>query len=579
MESASAPVLDFENIALYQSRKFVPVDAKLSEVAVVKGLMQLLVERNITSKEDLERWILDRSEFESAMSQTGSVIYIQMTCHTDDEKKVANYKNFIEEVAPVMEPLSDQLNRKLLDAVKKYPLDMDRYGILIKDVELDINLFSQKNVPIKTKVALLSQEYQALCGGLTVEFEGEERTMPQMSKYLLDTNRDLRKKAWRVVSQRRLKEKEKLEDMFDQMLKLRSEIALNAGCKDFVEYKFKSLHRFDYTPADCKKYHKTVEELVVPLVRQILEKRKHDMKLDVLRPWDTAVDPLGRAPLKPFSKVEELVEGCQKIFEKVDSRLADKFKQMLKDGLLDLESRKGKAPGGYQSCLDESRKPFIFMNAVGLDGDVKTLLHESGHAFHSLSCAADPLVDYRHGPMEFNEVASMAMELLAGEFMNVFYNQEDEQRAKESHFEDAASVLIWVAIVDAFQHWIYENPTHTQKQRRDEWIKIRNRFSTNVIDWTGFEEEQAYIWHRQLHIFEVPFYYIEYGIAQLGSLQLWLNFKRDQKKTVDQYLNALSFGGAKPLPELYEKAGIKFDFSYQTIAPLMEAVKKELGLD
>jgi oligoendopeptidase F len=302
------------------------------------------------------------------------------------------------------------------------------------------------------------------------------------------------------------------------------------------------------------------------------------MKLDNLRPWDTSVDPLGRVPLKPFERVEQLTAGCREIFCKVNATLGSQFEQMMENGLLDLASRKGKAPGGYQSMLQESRKPFIFMNAVGVDGDVRTLLHESGHAFHSLACAHDPLVEYRHGPMEFNEVASMGMELLADRYLNVFYPSEEEQRSSRKHFEDIIFTLVWVATIDAFQHWIYQNPQHDHQERRLMWLQISKRFSGGIVDWSGLEEEQAHLWHKQLHIFEVPFYYIEYGIAQLGALQLWLNSKKDWDRTLQQYQNGLRLGGSKPLPELFEAAGIRFDFSEKTIVPLMKAVEQELHL-
>jgi oligoendopeptidase F len=359
----------------------------------------------------------------------------------------------------------------------------------------------------------------------------------------------------------------------------RDQIAKNAQFDNFCRYKFKALHRFDYTPEDCIQFHQTIEQSVVPVWSQILKNRKNQMGLDVLRPWDTAVDPYGRPPLKPFQGVMDLISGCEKIFRQIDEEFGDQFSEMVEAGLLDLASRKGKAPGGYQSTLNEARKPFIFMNAVGIDDDVRTLLHEGGHAFHSLACAHDDLLDYRHGPMEFNEVASMGMELLAMDYLSVFYGKEDVRRSCATHLEDIIFTLVWVATIDAFQHWIYTHPSHDRSQRCNQWLEIRKRFSGGVVDWRGLEEEHAYLWHRQLHIFEAPFYYIEYGIAQLGALQLWLNSKNNWKKTIKQYRSALRFGGSRPLPELFKTAGLQFDFSQKTIAPLVKEVKKKLNLD
>jgi len=377
------------------------------------------------------------------------------------------------------------------------------------------------------------------------------------------------------MTKRRLADKDKLENIYDQMFKLRCEIAKNAKMPNFIEYQFHSYHRFDYKPADCKKYHEVIEQFVVPLYGEVLKKRQYEMKLDSLRPWDLAVDTHGKAPLKPFEKAAELISKTQQIFNKLDQQLAAEFKEMNDLGLLDLENRKGKAPGGYQNTLSEARKPFIFMNAVGVDDDVRTLLHEAGHAFHALASAQDPLVDYRHAPMEFCEVASMAMELLGGEYINEFYSPDDVKRSNREHLEGIVHILCWVANIDAFQHWLYEHPHHSPEERRQAWKGFYHQFGGKFVNWEGLEEEQAYLWHRQLHVFEVPFYYIEYGIAQLGALQLWLKAKQDPKNALSDYRHGLSLGGSRPLPELYQGAGIKFDFSREIIKPLADAVYRE----
>ncbi|MDO8303496.1 MAG: M3 family oligoendopeptidase, partial [Sedimentisphaerales bacterium] len=372
----------------------------------------------------------------------------------------------------------------------------------------------------------------------------------------------------------RLQDAQKLDDLFDKMLKLRHQVALNAGFPNYMEYKFKAMHRFDYGPEDSRQYHSSMKEFLVPLWRKILDNRRRQMKLDVLRPWDTAVDPLGRPPLKPFTKTEELIKGCQNIFNRVDPELGQQFRDMSGLGLLDLDSRKGKAPGGYQSALSEARKQFIFMNAVGTDDDVRTLLHEGGHAFHTFAAADYFLPAYRHAPMEFCEVASMTMELFADGFLNEFYSDDDRKRSVAEHLEGIVYVLIWVAIVDSFQHWIYQHPQHTQAERKEKWISIQKDFGTGLVSWEGLESEQAYLWHRQLHIFEVPFYYIEYGIAQMGALQLWLKSKKDFQGTVLAYRRALALGGSQSLPKLFEAAGLTFDFSSRTIGPLAKSLSQ-----
>ena len=562
----------------YSKRRFIDDKVDFCDVIKIKFYYNELEVRRISSSEELEQWILDRSEMESVLGEVGSILYINMTCQTNNEEKAKKYKSFIQNIIPALSPLEDKLNIRFLDLVKQYPLNAQKYLIYIREIELDVELFEKKNIPLITELSLLSQKYQTLCGGMTVMFENEERTLSQMEKYLLQTDRSLREKAWRSVQERRLRDSEKCEDIFDKMLTLRCQVAKNTKCRGFAEYKFCSLKRFDYTVADCKQYHQTIEEYVVPLQKKLNIRRKKLLGLEVLYPWDTLVDPLGREPLMPFKETKELEDGVRRIFDKVDSKLSSFFQGMVNLSCLDLASRKGKAPGGYQATLDEARKPFIFMNAVGVDMDVRTLLHESGHAFHSLLSAPLDIFMYRHSPMEFCEVASMTMELVGGEYMNEFYNYEDAKRSHLDHWENIISLLTSVAMVDAFQHWIYENPDHLRKDRREKWLSLCRRFGGGGIDWTGLEEFQGYAWHRILHIFEVPFYYIEYGIAQLGALQIWLNSKKDKKKVLSAYMEALSLGGSRPLPELFECAGICFDFSKDVIIPLVTGIEEELNM-
>lgn len=570
--------LDFRKLPRYQKRQFLPQEADLRDLQQLTDFYSQLCKREIYCARDLERWILDRSELEAAVDQEGSILYIHMTCQTDDAKHAQNYQYFITTIVPSIKPFQDQLNQKFLKEIERYPLDYRRYELYQRSLRADVELFKQENVPLQTRVDVLSQEYQKVCGIMTVVFEGKERTLPEMNTFLLKDDRYLRERAWRETVKRRLQDKNHLEEIFDEMLNLRQQISKNAQFPNYAFYTFKALHRFDYTPEDCRKFHQAVEKYVVPLWTKILEKRRKDMCLEQLRPWDLAVDPLARPPLKPFERIDQLIEGCRKTLTKVDEELGRQFNQMAQKGLLDLANRKGKAPGGYQSTLNEARQPFIFMNAVGLDDDVWTLLHEAGHAFHALACNEESLLMYRHGPMEFNEVASMGMELLAGEYLEAFYNPQDKQRTLEAHLEDVVSTLVWVATIDCFQFWLYESPGHTRGERREAWLRIRKRFGSDLVDWSGLEEEHSYLWHRQLHIFEYPFYYIEYGIAQLGALQLWLNAKNNFGKAISDYRKALGLGGSRPLPELYVNCGIKFDFSEEIIVPLMQLVAKELNV-
>jgi len=404
-------------------------------------------------------------------------------------------------------------------------------------------------------------------------------TMPQIGQKLAEPDRALREEAWRAASQRRQQDTGRLDDIFDEMVSLRHKIALNAGKPNYRDYKFKQMYRFDYTPEDCNCYHNAVIETAVPAFGRILRHRRQVMHLDTMRPWDffpvQPADPYGRAPLRPFTQVKELVSGVRNIVR----QLHPDFDRLITDmdtlGLLDLASRKGKAPGGYQASLQERRQQFIFGNVVGSNSDIDLLLHEGGHAFHAAACCDEPLAAYRHAPIEFCEVASMTMELLGSRYLDEFYNTADTRRAWREKLEGTVYGLIWVANIDAFQHWIYEHPQEDRQRRHEAWVQINQRFFGQFYDWSGLSEYHKTAWHKQLHIFQCPFYYIEYGIAQLGALGIWLQAQDNIDAAVNHYRAALALGGSKPLPELFAAAGLEFDFSARTVGPLVEAVMNE----
>jgi oligoendopeptidase F len=414
---------------------------------------------------------------------------------------------------------------------------------------------------------------------MTVDFDGQEKTMSQMAKLLEEPDRSLRESAWRAVCDRRLEDAHKFEDVFDKMLSLRVQIAKNAGFDNYRDYKFKEYHRFDYTPDDCKNYHRAVEKMVVPVLKKLSQRRAKQMQLSSLRPWDAKADPKGREPLKPFETIEEYKKGISEIFGNIDADFKTQFDEMDKLGLLDLASRKGKASfDGYQCDLSEARKAFIFLKAVGVDTDILALTHEGGHAFHFLASANEPLLPYRQAPKEFSEVASLSMELFAMTYYNVFYDTEDAQRSKFNLLERVVNILAVAAMFDSFQHWIYENPEHSNANRAEQWVKLHELYYGQFEDWSGLKKERQFLWHRVAPLFQCPFYIIEFGIAFLGALSLWMQFKNDKSATIANYKKALALGGSRPLPQLFETAGLKFDFSEETIAPLMEIVVKELSL-
>ena len=536
---------------------------------------QKLLGLPVRSGSELERWLTAAGELNAAVGEEGAKRYVAMTCQTDDPEREAAYLAFVREIEPKLKPVQNEIRNRYLDAPERSQLVGARYAVFDRALENRRALFRDANIPRETQLAELEQQYQKKIGAMTVTFRGEERTLPQMAPFLEETDRSVRKEAWELSAVRRLQDRETLDDLFDQMKKLRIEIAHEAGFSDFVEFAFRNRERFDYGPADTIRFHEAVEHVVVPLAKQIQKELKDSLGVEPLRPWDLSVDRLGRPPLKPFDEVEELAAGTERIFRDVDPELGEQFAFMRSRELLDLANRKGKAPGGYQTTFEDARLPFIFMNAVGLDGDLRTLLHEGGHAFHTLASRGEPLAAYRESPLEFCEVASMSMELLGARGLDPFYNRAESERSNRKLLEGIVLILPWIATVDAFQHWIYRHPNHTADERRAAWRDLLERFG-GIVDYSGYEEARDYSWHRQLHIFLYPFYYIEYGIAQLGALQVWQRSLTDRAGAVADYKKALALGGSRPLPELFAAAGIRFDFSEQIIGPLMETIRKEL---
>ncbi len=570
-------LLPFGKLSPHRGRKFLSEEANPGEWEQIVPYFDKLENRLEACKTvgDLEQWILDGGELSAALDEESSRRYIAMTCHTDNSEAETAYLHYVENIDPKTKPRQFQLAKRFMEHPLRDQLPKERYEVFVRDMGISVELFREENVPLETAESKLGQQYQKLSGSLTVNYQGEEKTLVQMGRYLDETDRAVRKEAWELVANRRLAEVEKFEEQFESMLKIREQIAANAGFPNYRDYMFRHMGRFDYTPADCEKFHEAVQQVIMPALCDLQAERKEQLRLETLRPWDLSVDPLNQPPLRPFEQVDQMVERTQKIFDHLDPELAGGFEKMRELKLLDLDNRKGKAPGGYQSTLAEARLPFIFMNAVGVQRDVETMLHEAGHAFHALATKEEDVYPYRHAPIEFCEVASMSMELLGNEFLEEFYETSEANRARRTHLEGIISTFAWIAAVDAFQHWIYTHAGHTRAERTKAWLEIMDRFGGDV-DWSGHEEVRANLWHRQLHIFLCPFYYIEYGIAQLGALQVWANAKADKVKALSDYKAGLALGGSRPLPELFAKAGCRFEFNAETFKPLVELIQADL---
>ncbi len=559
------------------SRQFLPSDFSLSTWESVKPYFDELSEVAIHSATDLRAFCGQRSELESYLSENFAWRYIKMSCDNQNEDLQAHYSQFVNDIMPAASMYEDVWNKKVMDSPYVDELTETGFSIMFRGLKKAIEIFREENIPLFTELQNLQTQYGNLTGGLMVNIDGEEKTLQQASALLESTDRSLREKVYFLMTSQRLSLKKELNELFNELIQRRHQVAQQSGFANFRDYSFASLGRFDYSPADCFEFHDAVATTLAPILNDLASKRKAALGLDQLRPWDKAVDPHGRKPLKPFETGQELLEKTIQVFTNLDPFLGDCLKEMVTLDRFDLDSRKGKNPGGYNYPLEETGFPFIFMNAAGQVRDMVTLLHEGGHAVHSILTKDLPLNTFRNFPSEVAELASMSMELITmDEWDSYFGNPEEAKRAKIKHLEDILETLPWVATIDAFQHWIYENPAHSLAEREAQWLEILNRFSDHITDWAGLEEIKGHIWQKQLHLFEVPFYYIEYAIAQLGALAVWRNYCENPTQALQQYLDALSLGYTVPIREIYAKAGIEFNFSQGYIAELMDFLMEKI---
>ena len=540
----------------------------------IEPFFEELAARQLDS-DNITAWLHEWSRLEELVTEAAARAMIAYTIDTSDRDKEADHLRFSTEILPRMEERSVELARKLLASGFRTP----ELTTTLARFRTQIEIFREENVPIFAELEEHSARYQRITGSMTAEWEGIERPLPQLQPFLKSPDRRVREQAFRAASAPYIESRNQLAALFDQMYRLRTQAAHNAGFANFRDYIFPAKFRFDYTPADCEKFHAAIEQTAAPAVQRVLQHRRERLGLDVLRPWDLAVDPYRRNPLRPFSDASDLVGKAKQVFDRVHPSLGREFQTMIDEGLLDLESRKGKAPGGYCETLHFHGRPFIFMNAVGLVDDVMTLLHEAGHAFHAFASHPLPLIWQRHPGSEAAELASMSMEFLASPHLAQpvgYFDTAEARSAWLEHLEDVLLSLVHIASVDAFQTWIYTSGQGGDARARDEaWLRIRQRFERGV-DWSGLEQERVARWYRQLHIFMYPFYYIEYGIAQIGALQVWRNSLDNPTNAVACYREALALGATRSLPDIYSAAGARLTFDVNEIGQLVELVENQI---
>jgi oligoendopeptidase F len=558
-------------------RNFLPPQLSFNSWSELEPYFRVLAERNISSIDELKKWLEDVNELESVFSEEMAWRYIRSSINTADASAEEAYEFFVSEIEPNASPWFNRFNQIIDASPFRDQLDQKLYGIFLRSVRNDIAIYREENIALFTEIDNLKQQYGKIAGAMSIEHEGRELTLQQAVRFIQSTDRNLREHIWRSIWHRRLSDREKLDELFDKLCALRQQVAANAGFVNYRDYSFAALGRFDYTPADCFAFHDAIAEEVVPFLSKLSEIRKQNMALNQLRPWDLDVDPDGKPPLHPFSGGNELLEKTIACINAVKPEYAGYLQQMNELGHFDLDSRIGKAPGGYNYPLAESGVPFIFMNASGTQSDVTTMVHEAGHAIHSFLMNELPLNAFRNTPSEVAELASMSMELISMEHWQPFYTtDEDYRRACLRQLEHTLETLPWVAAVDAFQHWVYEHPAHTAAERSQAWKMIYSRFVLPGVNWDGLEPIFANNWHKQLHIFEIPFYYIEYGMAQLGALAVWRNYRLDAASGLQGYENALKLGYTRPIGEIYAAAGIRFDFSKEYVRELVSFAANEI---
>lgn len=558
-------------------RTFLPNDLKIDKWESIEPFFQDLLKREIKTVEDLKNWLSDSSELDAVLEEDLAWRYIRMTIDTTNEAHSDSYKKFVTDIQPQISPLEDKLNRKLLACQFISELKSEDYLILLKRIKRSIELFREENIPLQAKLAEESQKFGALSAAQTIDFKGEKLTMQKAALFLKETDESVRKEVFTKIADRRREDISKFDDLFDQLLNLRHEVAINAGFENFRDYKLAAMCRFDYNVDDCEKFHASVKSLIVPIVKKIQERNLGQLGKDKFKPWDLDVDPEGKHPLKPFKKGSELLKGTVNMFQRIDPYFAECLNTMNEMEHLDLESKAGKAPGGYNYPLYEIGVPFIFMNAVGSQRDLVTMVHEGGHAIHSFLSRDLELTGFKNLPSEVAELASMSMELLSMEEWDEFYTDQSEfTRAKREQLETVIKILPWIAQVDEFQHWLYVNYSHSREERTKKWNALSHEYGTGLVDWSGFEDIRDSSWQRQLHIFEVPFYYIEYGIAQLGALGVWKNSLENKEKAIQDYKEALRLAYTKSIPEIYATANVEFNFGAEHIKALSDFIDEQL---
>lgn len=565
------------NIPKPLQRQFLPKNFKVTTWNTLQPYFNELLKRPIYTLLDLEQWILDWNELQMVIRNEYGWRYIYVSGDSQNDTYLKALQYLTQQIFPKIAPFSDQLNHKLVNSPWITDLDKKRYAIYLRGIQNALKLYRVKNIPLFAELQSETKKFGRIVSEMTIEHNGQEITLQQANLLLAETNRDLRATIYQKIIQRRYKDYKVLDVLFDDLVQKRHQIAVNADFENYRDYKFSELERFDYTPKDCFQFHEAILQEIVPLVEVIDKNRKKTLGVANLFPYDLFVDPKHRPPLRPFQKHSDLIDKSIRCLEQLDPFFGECLATMAAMKHLDLETRKGKRPGGYNMTLPETGVPFVFMNSANSIADMRTIMHEAGHAVHSFLTRSYKLVVSKSPPSEVAELAAMSMELLTMDYWDTFFEDaSDLRRAKIWQLSNVLRLLPWIATIDKFQHWLYTHPTHNHTERDEAWMQIYRQFSSKIVDRQGFEKYDKKYWQRQIHLFEMPFYYIEYGIAQLGAIAIWRQYRQNPQQALVNYKAALSLGYTATIGEIYEMAGIRFDFSQAYIKELASFVKAEL---
>ena len=543
----------------------------------LEPIYQELQNRPILSAAELEDWIVDRNALEIAVYEEFGWRYIRLTTNTQHETAIKEYEYFVQQISPQASAYEFQLNKKLFDSPYAQSLEKEQYRIYLREINDSSRLFREENIALIASERLQAKHYGTLFSKIVIPFQGVDLTLQQALGKLEESDRATREQAFKLVHSNLGALAVEVEGIFDDLRAIRLQIANNAGFSNYRDYRFQHLGRFDYSPQDCLDFHESIRTTIVPIVTAIHERRKRNLQLEELRPWDLNVDPMAQAPLQPFCGEQELMEKSIRLLHELHPLFGQCIERMRQAGHLDLESRPNKRHGGYNMPLTATGISFIFMNATGSVGDMRTFMHESGHAVHALLTRALPLITAKRPPAEIAELAAMTMELLTMDLWHHFFPlRQDLLRAQIWQLENILQLLPWIATIDQFQHWIYTHPDHTAEERRQCWLTTMQAFSTPIINRAGLDDYVACAWYRQLHLFEAPFYYVEYGMAQLGAIAIWKRYREQGSVALNDFIAALSLGYTKSIPEVYATAGITFQFSVDYVSDLAQFINKEL---